>query len=151
LTATQPRPPVSPTSSSNRITPCAYRQPDWRASFAFRLPGALAVGIPKTAISAKERRCTRTGSEVIAGLAGRLTAHRDALSPTAAGADEQDNGRPPPPRSESRRGLGAHAVPDLTVCSAGEAAILGLSAIGPTGAATAGLSGRRGKHVSPLA
>ena len=54
----------------------------------------------------------------------------------------QDNGQPPPPRGESRRGLGARAVPDLTVCSALGAAILGLRAIGPAGAATAGLSCR---------
>jgi hypothetical protein len=44
---------------------------------------------------------------------------------------------PPPPRSESRRGLGANAVLDLTVCSALGTAILGLRAIGPAGTATA--------------
>ena len=58
---------------------------------------------------------------------------------------------PPPPRSESRGGLGADAVLDLTVCSALGAAILGLRAIGSAGAAAAGQSCRRGKHVSPPA
>jgi hypothetical protein len=97
LTATQPRPPVSPTSSSNRFTPCAYRQPSpgaCRARFAFRLHGPLAVGILKTAISAQERRCAHTEAPSSAGLAGRLTRHREALSPTTARAEEQDNGQP---------------------------------------------------------
>ena len=118
-----------------------------RARFVFRLPGALAVGILKTAISARERRRTHTEVPSSAGLAGRLTPGHDTLSPTAGGADEQDNGRPPPPRSESGGGLGADAVLDLTVCSTLGAAILGLRAIWPAGAATAGQSCRRGKHV----
>ena len=41
LTATQPRPPVSPTSSSNRLTPCAYRQPEC-------LPGQVCVQAPRS-------------------------------------------------------------------------------------------------------
>jgi hypothetical protein len=57
-------------------------------------PGALAVGILKTAISAQERRCTHTEVPSSAGLAGRLIPHREALSPTTARAEEQDNGQP---------------------------------------------------------
>lgn len=74
-----------------------------RARFAFRLPGGLAVGILKTAISAQERRCTHIEVPSSAGLAGRLTPHREALSPATAEAEEQDNGQPASPRSESRR------------------------------------------------
>jgi hypothetical protein len=80
------------------------------------------------------------GKEVIRGLAGRLTPRHEARPPTVAGADEQDSRQPPPPPSESRRGLGAHAVPDLTVCGAAEAAILDLHAVASVGAAPAGLS-----------
>jgi len=65
-----------------------------RARFAFRLPGALTVGILKIAISAQELRCTPTEVPSFAGLAGRLTPRREALSLTTARAEEQDNGQP---------------------------------------------------------
>ena len=64
---------------------------------AFRLPGALAAGILRTAISAQERRFTHTEVPSSAGLAGCLTPHREALSPTTARAEEQDNGQPSAP------------------------------------------------------
>ena len=50
LTATQPRPPVSPTSSSNRFTPCAYRQPEC-------LPGQICVQAPRSPSGRNPQNC----------------------------------------------------------------------------------------------
>src|SRR5207247_9012539 len=91
--------------------------------------------------------------ELPAGADAKLAEHLAQVVLNGAGADveprtakpclrqrhelrRRTTANPLPPRSESRRGLGANAVLDLTVYSTLGAAILGLRAIGPAGGAT---------------
>jgi len=73
LTASQPRPPVSPTSSSNRFTPCAYRQPEY-------LPGQVCVQALRSPSGRNPQNCYI------------------CLSPTTARAESRTTANPPPPQ-----------------------------------------------------
>jgi hypothetical protein len=109
LTATQPRPPVSPTSSSNRFTPCACRQPECP-----ELPaGQFCVQAPRSPSGRHPQNCY-----ICAGTP--LYSHRSAVIRRASRASHP---APRSPVSDNGTSWGAGQRPTLRLraASPGEA------------------------------